>query len=522
MDPTYVIQYTIYSKLLQEIQPDKLPIHLLITCAAIYYIFKYTHIQRLFDKWIDNLTTLYDNSEECSILLPYHIKCYSYSTTNKQIKTIYSERFLAINHYIKKNIKEIDSLVELLRFENTQYTHDMTSDFVLLPLHSKELMICKEKNIYVKMIIDSHIDENDKNPPVNKYTYKLFTPFLSYVNMDLCKKEQNGLGVLNQFLEKCVEDYLKEINGQKEQMMYEFERTKKDDDEKLTLVFKECPFKSNKTFDNIFFEKKDEVLRDIREFSKSLSIEEKEKIEAKYKYLGIPFKRTYLLHGPPGCGKSSLIKAMANETGRHFILVEWSRIKTSADFSNLCADIKIQYKKLAQKDVILVFEDFDANRSNAVKTRFKNTAKKIEPETKDKPENDKPENDKPENENIKSIIENILQSTTIINKPEDELTLECVLNTLDGIREMNDAVIIFTTNVLDSIDPALTRPGRVDKIIYMSYMTPPIIKQMLDHRYKCNIPLEELNGCRENITPAELQEICNTNEKTECIQKIRQ
>jgi len=33
--------------------------------------------------------------------------------------------------------------------------------------------------------------------------------------------------------------------------------------------------------------------------------------------------------------------------------------------------------------------------------------------------------------------------------------------------------------------------------------------------------LEELNGCRDNITPAELQEICNTNEKPECIRFIK-
>jgi len=494
MDPTHIIQYTIYSKLLQEIQPEKLPIHLLITCAGIYCICKYIHIEQLTDKLMDKwLSYLYDIHEECSIIIPYHIKTYSYSTTNKQMKTIYSERFLAVNHYIKNNVKEINSLMELLNFENTQYSTDMASDFVLLPLQGQELMICKKNEIYIKMIIENNInDDNDKNPPMKKYTYKLF------------KKDKNSLDVLNTFLEKCITDYLSEINGQKEQMMYEFERTKKDEDEKITLIFKESPFKSNKTFDNIFFEKKDEVLRDIREFSKHLALEEKEQIETKYKYLGIPYKRTYLLYGPPGCGKSSLIKAMANETGRHFILAEWSKIKTSADFSNLCADIKIQYKKLPQKDVILVFEDFDANRSNAVKSRFKEPEKKSEPDK----------------ENIKSTIENILHAT-VINKPDDDLTLECVLNTLDGIREMNDAVIIFTTNVLDAIDPALTRPGRVDKIIHMTYMTPLIIKQMLDHRYKCDIPLEELNGCRENITPAELQEICNTNEKSECIRLIK-
>jgi len=107
MDPTHIIQYTIYSKLLQEIQPEKLPIHLLITCAGIYCICKYIHIEQFTDKLMDKwLSYLYDIHEQCSIIIPYHIKTYSYSTTNKQMKTIYSERFLAVNHYIKNNVKE--------------------------------------------------------------------------------------------------------------------------------------------------------------------------------------------------------------------------------------------------------------------------------------------------------------------------------------------------------------------------------------------------------------------------------
>ena len=66
---------------------------------------------------------------------------------------------------------------------------------------------------------------------------------------------------------------------------------------------------------------------------------------------------------------------------------------------------------------------------------------------------------------------------------EDELTLEYILNILDGIVELHNSIIFFTTNDIQSIDPALTRIGRVDKIIEMNYASTGVITEMLKHYY---------------------------------------
>ena len=48
------------------------------------------------------------------------------------------------------------------------------------------------------------------------------------------------------------------------------------------------------------------------------------------------------------------------------------------------------------------------------------------------------------------------------SKPKPDITLDTMLNLLDGIRENTGRMLIFTTNHYDKLDPAFTRPGRVD------------------------------------------------------------
>jgi len=272
------------------------------------------------------------------------------------------------------------------------------------------------------------------------------------------------------------------------------------------MTFEGSPFKSNKTFDNLFFEGKQEIREDIQEFVMNMEKEKKQIIEAEYKRKGIPFKRIYLLHGPPGTGKSSLIKAMVNETGRHCILVQWSKIKTSAEFANLFHRIKINSNKLSQSEIMIVFEDFDANDTSAIKIRdsLKKQQTILDQDTKIETEEKSTDTENV----VKKTLEAIIQAQP--KTCEDVLTLECVLNTLDGIKELYDAVVVFTTNDLSSIDPAVIRPGRVDKLIKMDVVKPDIIKDIVKHYYNHNnVYINELDRLTTDLSPAVVQSICN-------------
>lgn len=79
------------------------------------------------------------------------------------------------------------------------------------------------------------------------------------------------------------------------------------------------------------------------------------------------------------------------------------------------------------------------------------------------------------------------------------VTFSGILNSIDGVASQESRIIVMTTNVLTSLDPALTRPGRVDRVFYFANATPDQAKSLFLRFYPKEPALAEKFG--DLITP---------------------
>ncbi|XP_043725448.1 AAA-ATPase At3g28580-like [Telopea speciosissima] len=163
-----------------------------------------------------------------------------------------------------------------------------------------------------------------------------------------------------------------------------------------------------------------------------------------YAKIGKAWKRGYLLYGPPGTGKTTMIAAMANLLNYDIYDLELTAVKNNTELRKLLIET-------SGKSVIVI-EDIDCSLDLTGK-------RKKEKEKEKKDENDPNRNlPKPKEEG------NDKNNTS-------DITLSGLLNFIDGLWSScgEERIIVFTTNHVEKLDPALIRSGRMDMHIELSY-----------------------------------------------------
>merc|ERR1712096_347001 len=93
----------------------------------------------------------------------------------------------------------------------------------------------------------------------------------------------------------------------------------------------------------------------------------------------------------------------------------------------------------------------------------------------------------------------------------DALNLSGLLNVLDGVVDSPGRILVMTTNYPQKLDPALIRPGRINKRIHLSYVGPDAMCSMTEHYLKVSLSDEQrrrlgLLAERCSVTPAQLEQ----------------
>ena len=142
---------------------------------------------------------------------------------------------------------------------------------------------------------------------------------------------------------------------------------------------------------------------------------------SKLKIVGISKAVGVLLYGPPGCGKTLLAKAVANEAKANFISIKGPELlnKYVGESERAIRSLFIRAKN--SSPCIIFFDELDA----------------LVP---------------------KRSQENNNSSERVVNQ---------LLTEMDGLEDRKQIFIIAATNRPDIIDPAMLRPGRLDKLLYV-------------------------------------------------------
>jgi cell division protease FtsH len=205
-------------------------------------------------------------------------------------------------------------------------------------------------------------------------------------------------------------------------------------------------------------EAKDE-LREVVEFLRD---------PKRFRRLGARVPKGILLHGPPGTGKTLLAKAVANESKAKFFAQSASSFVEM--FAGLGAARIRRLFRIARKEApaIVFIDELDAVGA----TRGKDIS------------------------------------------GEKDQTLNQLLVELDGFASTDEVVVIGASNLIDKLDPALLRPGRFDRQIFV---TPPDLKgrrSILNVHTRGkplaeNVDLELVARQTSGLTGADLANICN-------------
>lgn len=135
--------------------------------------------------------------------------------------------------------------------------------------------------------------------------------------------------------------------------------------------------------------------------------------------LGIDPPKGVLLHGPPGTGKTLIAKAVANESGANFYTINGPEIMS-------------KFYGQSEENLRKIFEDAEKNSPSIV---------------------------------FIDEIDAIAPKRSEVHGEVERRVVSQLLTLMDGLKGRGKLIVIGATNIPDSIDPALRRPGRFDREI---------------------------------------------------------
>ncbi len=212
-----------------------------------------------------------------------------------------------------------------------------------------------------------------------------------------------------------------------------------------------------------------------------------------YKSHGLKRKKGYLFHGIPGCGKTSMVVAMALYDSRHIVEVPFSLIKTHEEFGKLMNLKQINGIEINNNNIIILFDEIDIGMEKIGSRHIQE--KPVDPAVA-----------------VVDAIGKIIECEYTPHETTNKLNLATLLSKLDGIGNYNGLIIVGTTNCIEKLDSALYRELRLTPIEFRKLRKVDCVK-IIESYFGKIVDMELFELIKDfKVTPAKLITLCQTNE----------